>query len=181
VGAELPPTYAELFAKIASLREEARNFEELAGVLWRTGPLLCRSLAELFLALGCEVDVLEDGECPGLLVKIEPNRRLIVQPVGDAGAIARRSPAITRLLQDVQEAAEGDRLVLAVNAYASMPIAARTDDLLEPDALRLMQRLGANVVATSTLFGIWKFSLRDRAEARKSLIRLHGQDGGVFR
>jgi len=45
----------------------------------------------------------------------------------------------------------------------------------------LIQGLGANFVATSTLFGIWRYSLKDLAGARKSVVNLHTQDGGLFR
>ena len=150
-------------------------------MLWRTGRPLSRSVAELFVALGCRVEVLDDEELPGLLVGLDADHRFIAQPVGDTAAVPRRSPAITRLLHDLQEAADHDRLVLVVNAHCQTPLAARPDDLLEPDALRLIQRLGANVVSTATLFGIWKYALRDMDAAKKSLVRLHGQDGGVFR
>jgi hypothetical protein len=47
--------------------------------------------------------------------------------------------------------------------------------------MRLIQGLGANFVPTSTLFGIWKRSLQDRAQARKSVLNLYAMDGGIFR
>jgi hypothetical protein len=49
------------------------------------------------------------------------------------------------------------------------------------DALRLIQGLGANFVTTATLFGIWRFSLQNLQEARKSVLSLHKLDGGIFR
>jgi hypothetical protein len=49
-----------------------------------------------------------------------------------------------------------------------------------PEALNLLQRLGANVVTGPTVFALWMLSLDDRDRARKLVERLHEQDGGVF-
>ena len=72
-------------------------------------------------------------------------------------------------------------VVIVANAYCEKPPAARKEDPVAPDALRLIQGLGANFVTTATLFGIWRYSLQNLQEARKSVMNLQELDGGVFR
>jgi hypothetical protein len=67
------------------------------------------------------------------------------------------------------------------NAHCDTPLGARKDEPITPEALKLIRGLGANVVASSTLFGIWRYSFKDAAGARKSLMNLHTQEGGIFR
>jgi predicted flap endonuclease-1-like 5' DNA nuclease len=126
---ELPPRYGELASQIAALQDEARRYEEIAAVLWRSGAAL--------------------------------------------------TLAVLRTLQD--EAGEHDRVVVASNAYCETPLAQRREEPVTPDALKLIRGLGANVVATSTLFGIWRYSIKDLAAAKKSVINLYTQEGGIFR
>ena len=62
-----------------------------------------------------------------------------------------------------------------------VPLEARKKDLVSPDAVKLMQRVGANIVATSTLFGIWRYSLSNLDAARQSVTKLYSHDGGFFK
>jgi hypothetical protein len=182
VAAELPPAYADLARQIAALREEARRFEDIAGVLWQTGPPLMLSVRHLFAALGFETDLAVIDRSYSLRVSLDGQRRLLVEAAGDIAPLQRKSPPVSRLLRALQEdAGEHDRLVLAVNAFCDLPLDARRGDPVAPDALRLLQRLGANVVTTATLFGLWKYSLTDVDAARRSILQLHGQDGGIYR
>ena len=61
-----------------------------------------------------------------------------------------------------------------------MPVSTRPDPVA-PDGLRIIQGVGANFIATPTLLGLWKYSLTDLASAKKSIHRLHAQDGGIYR
>ena len=181
VTPELPPAYADLASRIAALREDARKFEDIAGVLWQTGPALALSVCRLFSALGFQAERTAADANYDVRVQLDGDRRLLVEVTGGTEAVPKKSPSITRLLRALQDDVwEHDRLVVAVNAFCDRPLDAR-EDPVSTDALRLFQRLGANVVTTATLFGIWKYSLVDLDAARKSITRLHGQDGGVFR
>lgn len=182
VAAELPPAYGEVAQKIAALRIEALKYEGVAQVLWRTGDPLVFAVRDLFEALKYRVS-LSGGDSPrGVIVELEGDRRLLVVVAGSPGAIERQSPSVTELLRLLQEEArEGDRLVLAVNAFHDQPLDARRDGPVAADALKLIQRLGANVIPTVTLFGMWKYAFTDPDAARQSLVRLHRQDGGIFK
>jgi hypothetical protein len=116
------------------------------------------------------------------MVHLDGNRRLLVQVVGSPEGMARKSPHIGQVLQTLQgDAGEQDRVVVVVNAHCETPVAERRQEPVSPDALRLLQGLGANVIPTPALFGIWRYSLQDLQGARASIMRLHGQDGGIFR
>jgi hypothetical protein len=179
---ELPPAYGELAGKIAALRAEARKYEQIAGVLWQVGRPLAVSVRDLFSALQYEATLSENGGEPGVHVQLGGGRRLLVEVAGTPEAIDRKSPPISALLRILQDdVGDQDRLVLALNAWCDLPLDQRRQDPITPDALRLIQRLRANVVATSTLFGLWKYSFTDLEAARKSVIRLFSHDGGIFK
>ena len=151
-------------------------------MLWQTGPALVAAVRELFVAIGFETETLEPGANFDLRVDLESGRHLLVEVVGGSERIDRRSPQIAQILRALQEdAGEKDRVVLAANLFAEMPVKSRPDEQVTVDALRLIQGLGANFVPTSTLFGIWKSSLQDPAQAKKSVLNLYAMDGGIFR
>jgi hypothetical protein len=183
VTPELPPAYRELAERMAGLRAEARAYEDIAQMLWRTGEPLTTAVRELFTALRFDAVLDAHGSGHELVVRLDGQRRLLVAVGGSPDAIDRQSPVIKELLRLLQDEAtsDQDRLVLAINAWCELPLEARRGDPITPDALRVVQRLGANVIATTTLFGVWKYSLVDLDTARKSIMRLHGQDGGVFK
>jgi hypothetical protein len=179
---ELPPAYAEIARQIQALREEAVTYEGVAGVLWQTGSALTSAVAQLFTALQFETQAVDSGSNFDLTVNLESERRLLVVVVGGGEGIDRRSPHLAQILRALQEdAGERDRVVLAANLFADTPVTSRPPDPVTVDAMRLIQGLGANFVPTSTLFGIWKRSLQDRAQARKSVLNLYAMDGGIFR
>ena len=182
VTAELPPAYAEIAGKIAALREEAQKYEEIAGVLWQVGRPLAVGVRDIFSALKYDATLAERESGYNVRVDLGGERRLIVEVAGSEEAIDRKSPAITELLRLLQnDLGDHDRLVLAVNSWCALPLEARKKDLVTPDAVKLVQRVAANIVATSTLFGIWRYSLTNLDAARQSVMKLYSHDGGFFK
>jgi len=51
---------------------------------------------------------------------------------------------------------------------------------IEPDAVALLKRMGANFLASPSLFRLWILSLHDAERGRTYVQRLHAQDGGIF-
>lgn len=179
---ELPPKYAELASQIAVLQEEAQKFEAIAAVLWQTGVPLVLAVRDLFASLQLDTHLMDRGASYDLSVELEGGRRLLVAVAGSPDGIDRRSPLIAQVLRTLQEdASERDRVVVVSNAYCETPLVSRRDEPVTADALKLIRGLGANVVSTSTLFGIWRYSTKDLAAAKKSVVNLHTQDGGIFR
>jgi hypothetical protein len=182
VTGELPAQYAELASQIAALQEEARKYENVAAMLWRTGMSLTLAVRDLFNSLQFEAELTESGASYDLRVHLDGGRRLLVEVVGAVDAIDRKSPHIAQILRALQDdAGPQDRVVVAANAFCETPLSSRRQEPVTADALRLIQGLGANFVATSTLFGIWRYSIKDLPGARKSVVNLHTQDGGLFR
>ncbi len=183
VTGELPAQYGELAAKIKALHEEAHKYEKIAAVLWQTGTPLVLAVRDLFAALQFKVEMSESGSASyDLSVELENGRRLLVDVVGAADAVDRKSPHIGQVLHALQDdARDQDRVVMVANTHCETPLADRRQESVTPEALRLIQGLGANFISSQTLFGIWRYSLQDLPGARKSIARLHAQDGGVFR
>jgi hypothetical protein len=180
VTAELPPQYAELANRIAAIQAEARKYEDIAGVVWQTDRPLVVAVRNLFAAMQFEAEV-KEGASYDVSVQVESGRRLLVVVAASKEGVPRKSPQIGQLVRALQEdAGPHDRVVLAANAFCETPVQSRPDPVA-PDALRIIQGLGANFVATPTLLGLWKYSLTDLASAKKSVLRLHAQDGGIFR
>ena len=182
VTTELPPRYAELAGQIAALQSEARTYEGVAAVLWQTGGLLTLATRDLFAALQLDTFLMETGANYDLQVQLDGGRRLLVLTAGGSETLDRKADVISRVFATIQQdAGEHDRVVVVSNAYCGMPLAQRKDEPIATDALKLIRGLGANVIASSTLFGIWRYSFKDAAGARKSLTNLHTQEGGIFR
>jgi hypothetical protein len=178
--AELPPQYAELANKIAAIQAEARKYEDIAGVVWQTDKPLVTAVRNLFTAMRFEAEV-KEGASYDVSVQVETGRRLLIVVAASKESIQRKSPQIGQILRVLQEdAGPHDRVVLAANAFCETPVPSRQDPVA-PDGLRLIQGMGANFVATPTLLGLWKYSLTDLESAKKSILRLHAQDGGIFR
>jgi hypothetical protein len=179
---ELPPAYQEIAIKIEALRKDAQKYEDIAGVLWQVGRPLAVGVRDIFSELKFDAALTEHDHGFGAVVQLGNERRLVIMVAGSTEAIDRKDAAITELLRILQDDVnDRDRLVLALNAWCEIPLDARKQDLITPDALKLVQRVGANVVATSTLFGIWKYSLTDLEAARQSVMRLYSHDGGFFK
>jgi hypothetical protein len=182
ITAELPPRYGELAAQIAALQNEARSYEEVAAVLWQTGPALTHAVRRLFGALQLEAVPADPDANYDLCVYLDGGRRLLVAVAGSVETVDRKAPVIGRVLATLQQdAGEHDRVVVVSNAYCETPLTSRREEPVTPDALKLIRGLGANVVASATLFGIWRYSFKDPQGAKKSLMNLHTQEGGIFR
>lgn len=183
VAAELPEQYADIARQMAALKEQARAYEGVAGVLWQRGSALTSSVRDLFVALGFfETELAEYGAHCDLRVHLGNERRLLIEVVSEQESLDRRSPHIGRILQVLQEeAGERDRVVLVANVFPEVAPGARRIEPVTGDALRLIQGLGANLVPTSALFGIWKQSLQDPQKGKTSVMNLHAMDGGIFR
>ena len=182
ITGELPPRYGELAAQIAALQVEARTYEDIAAVLWQTGGPLTHAVRQLFASLQMEAVPADPGANYDLCIYLDGGRRLLVAVAGSTDTIDRRAPVINRVLATLQlEAGEQDRVVVVSNAYCETPLATRREEPVSADALKLIRGLGANVVASATLFGIWRYSFKDPQGAKKSLMNLHTQEGGIFR
>jgi hypothetical protein len=182
VISELPPQCAEIARQIAELRQKAATFERAAAVLWQTGPELLAALSDLFTALEFKVEPAGGEMSYDLKITLDDSRAMLVQVVSGHERIDRRAHVLARVLRALQDATgDRDRVVLATNLFPDMPLEKRPDEQVAPDAMRLIQGLGANVVPTRTLFGIWKSSLDDAGQARKRIANLHAMDGGIFR
>lgn len=182
VAAELPKQYGEIAEQIEALKAEARKYEQYADVLWQTGQPLVQAVRDIFAGLQFEAQVADAEATYDVVVDIDGSRRLLLEVVGGAEAIGKKSPEIAKVLRALQDdAGVKDRVVMVANAYCGTPLASRRQEPAEPEALRLIQGLGANLVATSTLFGLWRYSLEDLDGARRSVQKLHELDGGVFR
>lgn len=182
IKAELPPAYAEIADKIEALRKDAQMYEEIAGVLWQVGKPLASGVRDIFVALKFDATVVEHELGQNVRVQLGGDKRLIVEVAGSKETIDRKCPAFTELLRLLQnEATDQDRLVLALNAWCELPPDARKSELITADALKLAQRVGANVIPTTTLFGIWRFSLTNLEGARQTVMKLYGHDGGFFK
>jgi len=182
VTGELPEQYGELAAKIQALKDEAQKYEKIAAVLWQTGPPLVQAVRDLFTALQFEAELTEGGRSYDMAVSLDGGRRLLVDVVGGPDGLTRKSPEIAQVLRALQEdAGDKDRVVVVANTHSDTPLPKRQQEPVAADALRLIQGLGANLIATPTLFGIWRYSLKDLPGARGSVARLHSLDGGIFR
>jgi hypothetical protein len=179
---ELPPQYGELARQIADLQKEARKFEDIAAVVWQTGRPLTQAVRDLFAALQFDAKVMDGESTSDVRVDLDSGKRLLVQVAGGGTSIQRKSPQIARILQALQDdAGEKDRVILAANVFSELPLPQRREEPVAVDALRIIQGLGANFITTGTLFGLWRYSLTDLEGARKSIFKLHAQDGGIFR
>jgi hypothetical protein len=179
---ELPDQYADIARQIADLREQARAFEVVAGVLWQTGPALIESVCDLFGVLDFATVRMPSEANYDVCVDLGNERRLLIDVVSEPQTLDRRSPHIARILKVLQqEAGEKDRVLLAANVFPTVPPSARRGEPVTPDAMRLIQGLGANFVPTSALFGIWKSSLADMTQARNRVMNIFAMDGGIFR
>lgn len=182
VVAELPKQYGEIARQIEELKAEARKYEQYADVLWQTGRPLVEAVRDIFAALQFEAQVMNGEATYDVVVDVDGGRRLLLEVVGGPEAIGKKSPQIAKVLQAIQDdAGAKDRVVMVANAFCGTPPASRRQEPAEPEALRLIQGLGANLVATTTLFGLWRYSLEDLDGARRSVGKLHELDGGVFR
>jgi hypothetical protein len=178
LAAEMPPGYQTRLWEMERLAVELEAMDRIGRVLWETGEPLRDAIAALFGELKCGVDV-APGSAGQILVRFGEPRRLLLFVSGAAGPIQKTDEELANVFRAVQFASANDRVVLVANNDPATPPAGRPDPAL-PDAVGVLQRIGAAVVTTATLFRLWRLWYEDQPKARKALERLHAQDGGSF-
>jgi hypothetical protein len=180
LAAEMPPGYSTRLLEIQRLSEELRGMGRFGRLLWTAGDELADAVAETFTALKYEV-VPTPGMAPSLVtVRIDAHRRLLVHVSSSEGPIERKGPELAHAFQILHEVADdNDRIVVVANCDPTTRPADRRD-LIDADGMKLLRRLGANLLPAPTLFAVWTLSLQDRDRARAAIEHLHRQDGGTF-
>jgi hypothetical protein len=178
IVAEMPPGYRTRLLEIERLSADLRSMDAIGRVLWETGEPLRGAVATAFGALRCDVET-ASGTGRTIGVKLGWPRRLVLLVSGAAGPIPKTHDDLARAFQAVQFAGADDRVVYVPGNDPAVPPAERPQPV-ELDALDVLERMGVVVLTTATLFALWRLSLDDQPKARKTLERLHAQDGGVF-
>jgi hypothetical protein len=180
VVAEMPPGYQNRVAEIRRLSEELQDMSRFARLLWAIGPELRDSVRDVFTALKLDVTLMDAPSDLAMAVKLDAKRHLLLHVSAAEGAIDKKSAEIAQVFKMLHEVAgEHDRVVLVANGDRMRQPADRPAPL-SPEALKMLQRLGANCVTAPTLFRLWSLSGQDTDRARKYVERLHEQDGGMF-
>jgi hypothetical protein len=178
LAAEMPPGYNTRLQEIQRLSEELRAMGRFGQLLWTVGDELTEAVRDAFAAMKFETG--PGGQASALTVALEGHRRLLVLVSSSQDTIQKKSPELGQIFQLHQDAVgESDRIVLVVNCHAATRPTERPA-ALDPEAMKLLQRLGANLLPAPSLFALWTLSLQDRDRARGYVDRLHQQDGGVF-
>ena len=181
LAGELPARYAEIFAEIDALKQEAHRIEEMGSLLWQTGVPLVYAVRNAFASMGFSTEVAERPASYDVGVHLDRGHRLLVHVAALSDVVDRTSPKITQILQTLQfDATEQDRVVFIVNAHYNKPFQDRPDPVTS-DALKLIAGLGAILMTTSTLYAALTYSLRDLTDARKIVNNLHGFLGGLYK
>jgi hypothetical protein len=180
VIAEMPPGYQNRVIEIQRLSEEIRSMDRFGCLLWRVGDELTEAVRDAFVALGFEAERTQGSTVASVTVKLDAHRRLLLHLSATNDIIQKKSTELAHVFQLLHEVAEDvDRVVLVTNSHPR----ARPEDRpesIEPEALNLLRRLGANVLPGPTLFSLWTLSLQDRDRARAYVGRWHEQDGGTL-
>ena len=180
VVAEMPPGYQNRVAEIRRLSEELQEMSRFAKLLWAIGPELRASVRDVFTALKMEATLMDAPSDLALAVKLEGKRHLLLLVSAAEGTIDKKSAEIAQVFKMLHEVAgEHDRVVLVTNGDRMHQPADRAESLT-PEALKMLQRLGANCITAPTLFKMWSLAGQDVDRARKYVERLHEQDGGAF-
>ena len=180
LAAEMPPGYNTRLMEIQRLSAELRGMGQFGRLLWTVGDELADAVRETFVALKFDASPTPGLPASSLTVNVDARRRLLVHVSAAEGLIEKKSPDIAHVFQMLHEVAgDDDRIVLVANCEPSARPADRRDPI-DPDAMKLLRRLGANVLLAPTLFALWTLSLQERDRARAMVERLHAQDGGTF-
>ena len=130
--------------------------------------------------LGSKPSGTQGSTVASVTVKLDARRRLLLHVSAANGVIQKKSPEIAHVFQLLHAVAEDvDRVVLVTNSHPSVRPEDRPESI-EPEALNLLRRLGADVLPGPTLFSLWTLSLQDRDRARAYVDRWHEQDGGTL-
>jgi hypothetical protein len=176
--AEMPPGYQNRVVEIERLSKELRSLDRLGRLLWRAGDELTEAVRDAFVALGFEADGTPASTGPSVTVRLDAHRRLLLHVSATNSIIQKRSTELARVFELLHTVAENaDRVVLVANGDPRVRPADRPESI-EPEALNLLHRLGANVLTGPTLFALWTLSLQDKGRARAYVDQLHQLDGG---
>ena len=180
VVAEMPPGYQNRVAEIQRMLVELEEMGRFGRLLYETGPGLAEVARQVFASLKFEAEAVAHLAFPTVAVRIDRERRLLVQTSAAVEPIQRKGAELAQVFQLMHEVAEeSDRVVLLTNVDAGRRPAERAGTFT-PDALAFFSRLGAIHLAAPTLFALWKFGLMDNARARIQIERMHGHAGGTF-
>jgi hypothetical protein len=179
LGSEMPPGYQTRLIEIQRLSADLAEMERFGRLLWRAGHDLAQATGDAFVALGFATEETADSG-NSLIVRLGDRRRLLLHVSASSEPIQKKSPELTHMFQLLNETAEAsDRVVLVTNSSPQARPAERPVPV-GPEALDLLQRLGANVLTGHGIFALWRLSLDDKERARRVVERLHEQDGGLF-
>jgi hypothetical protein len=179
VVGEMPPGYHTRLAEIQRLSEDLHAMDPFGRLLWEAGPRLTEAVRDVFVALRFEAVLMPGHAASGVLVKLDA-RRLLLHVAATEDIIKKKSEELAHVFQMLHESAEdSDRVVLVANNDLMTRPADRTDGI-EPEALSFLRRMGANFLASPTLFRLWTVALHDQERARGYVERLHALDGGIF-
>jgi hypothetical protein len=159
-----------------------KNEEVIAGLLWETGEALVDGVCAALGSLGYQTQRTPKSHTYDVTVELDATRRLLIEVTGIDGTLKKDSNKIAQALQTIQQdARDGDRVVIAVNAFRTQSLQDRVGlEQVTDNALSLLSGLKVNVVTTAHLFEIWKQSLADLAAAKTRIDALHAHDGGRF-
>lgn len=151
-------------------------------LLWGTGDPLAKVVRDVFREAGLAADLTTPGATYDITVTLPEGRRLLIEVTGIDGQINKGSKKIGQVFDTAQSVAQdGDRVVIAVNAYRDKPVGDRKGlKILTPEAGRLLAKLDAVVVTTSALFDVWKLTLDEPPRALEELVRIHGAPAGLM-
>jgi hypothetical protein len=180
VVAEMPPGYQTRLIEIQRLMADLQEMGQFARLLYEVGPPLGEAVRDTFAALKFETELVPGTSPPGITVRLEDKRRLLLVASTATVAIQKKSPEVAQVFQVLQDVAEGsDRVVLVTNVDPLTRPADRPAPIT-PDALAFLVRMGASQIAGTTVFNLWKLSHQDLDRARAQVDRLHEQGPGTF-
>jgi hypothetical protein len=176
----MPPGYQNRLVEIERLSKELRSLDRFGRLLWCVGDELTETVREAFIALGFEADPTPASTLASVTVRLDARRRLLLHVSATNSIIQKKSIELARVFELLHTVAENtDRVVLVTNGDPNVRPGDRPESI-EPEALTLLRRLGANVLPGPTLFALWTLSFQDKERARGHVDQLHQQDGGLL-
>ncbi|MGE0702805.1 MAG: hypothetical protein AB7F99_08360 [Vicinamibacterales bacterium] len=178
VLSEMPPGYQNRVAEIRRLSAELEDMSRFGRLLWAIGPSLRESVVDLFAALRFNAEPLPSVEST-VAAKLDHRRLLMLVSSADR-TIDKQGPEVAQTFALLhQTAGEHDRVVLITNGDRMQAPVSRAPQIA-PDALKLLQRMGVNILPAPTLFKLWTVAGHNVDQAKRLVSRLHEQDGGLF-
>jgi hypothetical protein len=178
--ARLPVRMLAIRTEIRKLRDEASQLGKIAGLLWQTGLPLNESVRDALRQVGFDAELTPTAATYDVTVGLGQNRRLLLEVTGIDGGIAKSSSKIAQILQTTtKEAREGDRVVLAVNAFRQVSPEKR-DKIITKDALDLVLGMKASIITTVWLYGVWELAASDPDAAKRRVHDLYDAPPQIF-